>query len=59
MTKQSVTQNSSSKPASQVRRRWQEQFRQRMQGITLDDSNSNSETRVEKISSCDTIKFRI
>ena len=37
MTKQSVTQNSSSKPASQVRRRWQEQFRQRMQGITLDD----------------------
>jgi transposase len=36
MTQQSITQISSSKAASQVRRRWQEAFRQRMQGIALE-----------------------
>jgi hypothetical protein len=33
MAQQIVTQKSGFKPASQVRRRWQERFRQQMQGI--------------------------
>jgi transposase len=33
MEKQSITQISSTKPAGQIRRRWQERFRQQMQGI--------------------------
>lgn len=36
MAQQSVSQLSGAKPAGQVRRRWQEQFRQQMQGVTLD-----------------------
>ena len=37
MAKKSVSQNQSSISASQVRRRWQEHFRQRMQEIALPD----------------------
>ncbi len=36
MAKQSISQISGTKPASQVRRRWQERFRRQMQGIAPD-----------------------